>query len=55
MFGDQPEDENFEDLKFGDECLGCKFRNRPRICRGCDIGELFEERDPDGVDTLFRG
>lgn len=39
--------------KFGSECSTCKFVNRPRTCRGCDFGELFEEGEPEGLDTIF--
>lgn len=54
MFGDTPERGEVEKLKFGEECLGCRFSNRPRTCRNCDSGELFEPRDPDGIDSFFR-
>ena len=42
------------DLKFGEECVGCKFARRQRTCRGCDMGELFEESDPEGLDGILR-
>lgn len=42
------------ELKFGLECAPCKFVKRPRTCRGCDAGEMFEESDPEGVDALIR-
>jgi hypothetical protein len=42
------------ELKFDEECVGCKFARRPRICRGCDAGELFEESDPEGLDGILR-
>jgi len=40
--------------KFGAECESCKFVNRPRVCRGCDAGELFEESDQPGLDGILR-
>lgn len=49
-FGD--DDEEVE-LKF-DDCGGCKNLGKVRTCNGCDIGEFFEERDPEGIDALFR-
>lgn len=52
-FGDD-DDEDGPELKFGRECEGCKFVNRPRTCRGCEVGELYEERDPEGLDSIFR-
>lgn len=51
-FGDDEEDEI--ELKHGSDCEGCKNLRRPRICAGCDAGEFFEERDPKGLDFLFR-
>ncbi len=46
-------DDEFEP-KFGADCEGCKFVRRPRVCGGCDMGELFEELDPTGVDEMMR-
>lgn len=51
-FGDDDDADEVE-LKFED-CSSCKFRNRPRTCAGCDMGENFEEDEPEGVDALFR-
>lgn len=52
MFEDD-EEEQFEP-KFGSECLGCKNIRRPRFCNRCEAGEYFEEKDPDGLDFIFR-
>lgn len=48
-FGDDPEE--FE-LKF-DDCAFCANFGRLRICNGCEVGEEFVEKEPDGVDVLF--
>lgn len=40
-------------LKFED-CATCRFRRIPRICRDCDMGELYEDEDAPGVDSVFR-
>lgn len=47
------EDEPKFEPKHGSECEGCKNIRLPKICRGCDAGEYFEERDPDGLDFIF--
>lgn len=36
-----------------DDCAGCVNRFKPRTCRSCSSGDLFEEVDPEGIDTLF--
>lgn len=41
------------ELKFED-CKSCKFRNRPRVCSDCEVGENFEEEEPEGLDSIFR-
>lgn len=51
MFED---DEEELEPKFGNECLGCKFVRRPRTCNRCESGEYFEEKDPQGLDFIFR-
>lgn len=51
-FGDDEEPEQFE-TKHGIDCEGCKNIRRPKICRGCDAGEYFDERDPQGLDFFF--
>lgn len=51
-FSDDDEDE--EEPKFGSDCDGCKNIRRPRICAGCDAGEFFDEKDPEGLDFFFR-
>lgn len=40
-------------LKF-DDCVSCVFRGKPRTCRDCDVGELYEDEDRPGVDAVFR-
>jgi hypothetical protein len=40
-------------LKFED-CRDCRHRRRPAICRDCDYGELFEDRERMTVDELFK-
>jgi hypothetical protein len=42
------------ELKFGEECVGCKFAKRQRACGDCDAGENFEELDPEGLDGILR-
>jgi hypothetical protein len=48
------EDGEEVELKFGEECVGCKFAAAQRACRRCDVGELFEESDPEGLDGILR-
>lgn len=52
-FDDEDEEDRFESSKF-DECWRCKNRFNYQICeRECDMGESFEEEDPDEVDKDF--
>jgi len=51
-FGDDEDLPKIEP-KHGIDCEGCKNIRRPKICQGCDSGEFFEERDPDGLDFIF--
>ena len=37
-----------------EDCRTCRFRRRRDICRGCDVGELYEDEDRPGVDQVFR-
>ncbi|SFJ51255.1 hypothetical protein SAMN03159338_1618 [Sphingomonas sp. NFR04] len=37
-----------------DDCAGCVNRDKPRTCRMCTSGDLFEEVEPQGIDDLFR-
>jgi len=52
-FLDFGEDEEEVELKFED-CVNCVFAGRSDPCRNCDIGEYFQEPDPEGIDVLFR-
>lgn len=36
-------------MKF-DDCVSCRFRRKPQVCRDCDVGELYEDREAQGVD-----
>lgn len=37
-----------------DDCGGCQNRFKPRVCRACSSGDLFEESEPAGLDAIFR-
>lgn len=47
------DDEDELEFKFED-CRFCKFRNKPRVCADCEVGENFEEDEPEGIDSLIR-
>jgi len=49
-FGDDPEE---IEPQF-DECPGCKFFGKTRVCNSCEMGEYFIEADPEGIDSIFR-
>lgn len=50
---DYDDEEPWECDKF-DECFRCKNRFTFKICEyDCDVGESFEEIDPDEVDKDF--
>lgn len=51
---DEDDDDAELELKFGSECVGCKHIRRPRVCNGCEVGENFEEDEPEGVDSMIR-
>ena len=36
------------------ECEACVNNRKIRMCRRCDSGEFFEEREPEGIDEIFR-
>lgn len=42
-----------EHWKF-DDCGDCVNRMKPRTCRACKCGDLFEEQEPAGLDSIFR-
>jgi len=42
-----------DEVKFED-CLQCKYLNRPSTCADCDVGEYFVEIDPEGIDAIIR-
>lgn len=48
----RPRDLEDVELKF-DECDVCVHAGKVRKCAGCDVGEFFEEVEPDGVDDLI--
>lgn len=47
------EEEVFESDKF-DECFMCVNRFCERTCGDCDVGENFEEVDPDNLQDMMK-
>lgn len=36
-----------------DDCATCRHRRREAVCRDCGVGELYEDEEAPGVDSVL--